>query len=67
MLPTDPGQIPVAEVQLEGIRRSYLNRALETTTAAPGGPDLAFLAAETRWTEERVRQELETARVSAPA
>jgi hypothetical protein len=55
VLPTEAGQLRVEEIDLDGVRRSYLRRALERFEGSPTDEEIAFLAAETRWTEDQVR------------
>ncbi len=66
LVPEHPSQLAVVDVDLDRVRRSYLRSAL---AARPEGPpaereplqevDLAFLAEETRWSVERVREEID--------
>jgi cysteine synthase len=64
LIPEHPSQVRVVDVDLERVRRSYLRRACE---ALPGGArvaevDVAFLAEETRWSPDRVREVLDEVR-----
>jgi cysteine synthase len=63
VIPEHPSQLAVADVDLEHVRRSYLEHALASLPAAQaiGQVDVAFLAEETRWSEERVRELLKEA------
>jgi cysteine synthase len=54
VLPTHAGQLRIEEVDLDSVRRSYLRRALETFDPSPTDEEIAFLAAETRWSEDQV-------------
>ncbi len=62
-IPEHPSQIEVVDVDLDRVRRSYLRNALAAVPEAERGRlgevDVAFLAAETRWTPSRVRESLE--------
>jgi cysteine synthase len=57
-IPEDPSQIEAVDVDLDGLRRSYLRHALATlprdATLAP--VDVEFLAVETRTTESYVQE-----------
>jgi cysteine synthase len=64
LIPESPSQVRVADVDLERVRRSYLRHARE---ALPAGArlaevDVAFLAEETRWRPDRVREVLDEMR-----
>ncbi len=61
VIPADPAQIAVVDVDLNHVRRSYLRRALGSLPAGaePGEADLAFLAAETRTSREYVQESIE--------
>jgi len=61
VIPADPAQIAVVDVDLNHVRRSYLRRALGSLPdgAEPGETDLAFLAAETRTSREYVQESIE--------
>ena len=61
VIPRDPAQIGVRDVDLDHIRRSYLRRALQplSTPQALGEGDIAFLAAETRSAQQTIRDFIE--------
>jgi len=50
VIPEHPSQIKVAEIDLDGVRRLYLRRAIESLPEGTtlSDVDLDFLAAETR-------------------
>ena len=58
VIPERLEQIRVAEVDLDELRRSYLRNALDTVPAGVrlDEEDKAFLAAETRWSQARVKE-----------
>jgi cysteine synthase len=58
VIPAHPAQIAVVDVDVERLRRLYLQRALESLPAGAslGEVDLAFLAAETRSTPTHVQE-----------
>jgi cysteine synthase len=58
LIPEHPSQIAAVDVDLDEVRRSYLRRALATLPAGarPDDVDVEFLAAETRWSADRVRE-----------
>lgn len=59
VIPEHPGQIRVAELELDQIRHSYLKNALARAGAGNlSGEDLDFLAEETRWDRSRVEKEI---------
>ncbi len=64
VIPEHPGQVEVAEVDLDHTRRSYLKRALDTVAGDRPleAVDLRFLAEETRWSEDRVKEEIDALR-----
>lgn len=64
VIPEHPRQVGVAEVDLDHIRESYLKKALDTVPAerALEAGDLRFLAEETRWSEDRVKEEIDALR-----
>jgi len=57
VIPEDPAQIKVREVDLDHVRRSYLHHALQSLPpqTALGDADIAFLAAETRSGQQTIR------------
>jgi cysteine synthase len=61
VIPADPAQIAVVDVDLNHVRRSYLRRALGSLPAGaePGETDLAFLAAETRTSRDYVQESID--------
>jgi cysteine synthase len=58
LIPEDPSQVRIAEVDLERVRRSYLRHAAEALPrdARLEPVDRAFLADETRWSTDRVQE-----------
>jgi hypothetical protein len=58
LIPEHPAEIRVTDVELDRVRRSYLRHAQEALPAGVrlGEADLAFLAEETRWSPDRVRE-----------
>lgn len=59
VLPTHPSQISVVDYDLDAARHSYLRKAIEGYTLEDLEPvDLQFLADETRWSKERVIEEI---------
>ncbi|HBR23439.1 MAG TPA: hypothetical protein DD782_02635 [Firmicutes bacterium] len=59
VLPTNPGQISVVDYDLNSARRSYLRKATEGYTVEDlDQVDLEFLADETRWSKEKVIEEI---------
>ena len=58
VIPEHPGQIATREIDLDGVRRSYLRNALERLPAGarPQAEDITFLAAETRTSADRVKE-----------
>jgi len=56
VIPEHPSQLAVKEVDLDGVRRSYLRHAVESLAAGdqPSDVDLNFLAEETRSTRRYV-------------
>jgi cysteine synthase len=67
VIPEHPSQIAVAEVDLDGLRRSYVANAL---AAVPGAPsldevDVAFLAADTKSSTSFVREVIDEVRAQA--
>jgi threonine synthase len=67
VIPEHPAQIRAVDVDLDRVRRSYLQHALD---AAPEGArledtDLEFLAAETRWSPAIVREVIDEMRPAA--
>ncbi|MEJ2088263.1 MAG: 2-amino-4-oxopentanoate thiolase subunit OrtB [Gammaproteobacteria bacterium] len=59
VIPEHPSQIHVKDVDLHGVRRSYLQNAAERLPAGPLAPvDLEFLATETRSTTDYVTEVL---------
>jgi cysteine synthase len=64
VIPDHPKRLSVRDVDLEHVRASYLRHALESRPKAVAltEADVAFLAEETRWSEDRIRDfERETA------
>jgi len=57
VIPEDPAQIKVREVDLDHVRRSYLHHALQSLPpqTALRDADIAFLAAETRSGQQTIR------------
>ncbi|MGI9592204.1 MAG: 2-amino-4-oxopentanoate thiolase subunit OrtB, partial [Myxococcota bacterium] len=67
LIPERLEQVQAVDVDLERMRRSYLQNALE---AVPEGTDLEdvdldFLSAETRWSPAQVREEIDAIRRAA--
>jgi hypothetical protein len=60
LIPEHPSQVAVRDVNLDHVRRSYLRHSLETLGRDEEitQVDVAFLAEETRWSEDRVRNYL---------
>lgn len=58
VIPQHPKQLGVIDVDLEQVRRSYLRHALGSLAEGqqPSATDVAFLAAETRLTEDDVQE-----------
>ncbi len=58
VIPEDPAQLSVVEVDLDRVRESYLRHALGSIPAGAelGDADVEFLAAETRLTTAKVRE-----------
>jgi cysteine synthase len=58
VIPEHPSQLATVEVDLDGLRRSYLHNALDTLGegTTPSEADIAFLAADTNSTEDYVRK-----------
>jgi cysteine synthase len=58
VIPQHPGQLGIVDVDLARIRHSYLHHALAALPDGqkPGATDVAFLAAETRLTEDDVQE-----------
>ncbi len=60
VIPEHPAQIRAVDVDLEHVRQSYMKNALaQVNPSELTEVDLAFLAEETRWSRERLAQELE--------
>jgi cysteine synthase len=61
LIPEHPSQVNVVDVDLDRVRRSYLRHAQDALRAGAHveEADLAFLAVETRWSRERVREVLD--------
>jgi cysteine synthase len=61
VIPEHPAQIATREIDLDGVRQSYLRNAMESlpTGTRPGPEDIAFLAAETRMSTDRVKEVLD--------
>jgi len=61
VIPEHPAQIATREVDLDGVRHSYLRNALESlpADARPGPEDIEFLAAETRLSADQVEEVLD--------
>jgi cysteine synthase len=64
VIPEHPGQIAAMDVDLEGVRRLYLLRAIESLpqTASVSEVDLDFLATETRTTRAFVQESIDELR-----
>ncbi len=64
VIPEHPSQVAVVEVELERLRRLYLQRALESVPAGAqlSEVDLEFLAAETRTSRTHVEEVLQALR-----
>ena len=64
VIPEHPGQVEIAEVDLDHTRRSYLKRSLDTVAGDRPleAVDVRFLAEETRWSEDRVKEEIDALR-----
>jgi 2-amino-4-ketopentanoate thiolase beta subunit len=61
VIPQVPEQIRTRDLDLDGVRRSYLrNLARDDRSRTLTAPELEFLAAETRWSASRVREEWAT-------
>jgi cysteine synthase len=67
VIPEHPGQITTQEVDLDQVRRSYLRNALGSLAEGTEleAEDLPFLAAETRWTMDRVEEVIHELRTQA--
>ncbi len=61
VIPEHPAQIEAREVDLDGVRYSYLRNAVESLAegARPGPEDIEFLAAETRMSTDQVEEVLD--------
>jgi len=61
VIPEHPAQVAVRDVDLDGVRHSYLRNAVERLPegAHPGPEDIEFLAAETRMSADRVEEVLD--------
>ena len=61
VIPEHPAQIATREVDLDGVRHSYLRNAVESlpARARPGPEDIEFLAAETRLSADQVEEVLD--------
>lgn len=60
-IPREPDKLEIEDVDLDGIRASYLRHAISALDDGPAQleePDLAFLAEETRLSPERVEESL---------
>lgn len=57
VIPVHPAQIATHEIDLDGVRHSYLRNAVERLPAGarPGPEDIEFLAAETRTSADQVK------------
>ena len=60
VIPEHPAQIVTREIDLRGVRHSYLRNAVERLPAgaSPGPEDIEFLAAETRMSADQVKEVL---------
>ena len=58
ILPAHPSLLRAVDVDLDHMRRSLITHAAETVDHAPTSGDIAFLAEETKSTEEFVREAL---------
>jgi cysteine synthase len=61
VIPEDPAQVAVRDVDLDDVRHSYLRNAAERLpeSARPGPEDFEFLAAETRMSADHVEEVLD--------
>ena len=68
VIPTHPSQIGVVDVDLERVRRLYLQRAVESVPAGAtlSDVDIEFLAAETRTSRDHAREIIDQLRVDPP-
>jgi hypothetical protein len=67
VIPDHPSRIRCRDLDLDELRRSYLRGLAARGDLRPLGPeDAAYLSAETRWPDERVRREWD-AQVAAAA
>ena len=57
IIPDDPARLRPRDLDLDTVRRSYL-RNVAGTRPHPDQAEMAYLAAETRWSQERVATEL---------
>ncbi len=64
VIPQHPAQIAVAEIELDRVRREYLQRVLASlpNETSLGDVDIRFLAAETRTTQTRAEEILDELR-----
>ena len=58
VIPEHPSQLAVVDIDLDGVRRSYLRNAIESLAEGVrlSGVDIEFLAAETRSSQEYVQE-----------
>jgi cysteine synthase len=61
VIPEHPAQIATREIDLDGVRQSYLRNAMESLPAGirPGPEEIEFLAAETRTSADQVKEVLD--------
>jgi threonine synthase len=66
LIPEQPAQLRAVDVDLDRVRRSYLQHALDSLPAAAAlqAVDVDFLADETRWSAARVREEIDGLRAT---
>ncbi len=58
VIPQSPDQLRTRDLDLDGVRRSYMrNLARDDRSRTLAAPELEYLAAETRWSVSRVREE----------
>ncbi|HVO23741.1 MAG TPA: PLP-dependent lyase/thiolase, partial [Candidatus Margulisiibacteriota bacterium] len=64
VIPEHPAQIAAVDIDLERVRRLYLQRAIESlpTAASMSAIDLDFLAAETRTSRAYVQESIDELR-----
>lgn len=68
VVPDHPSRIRTRDLDVDDLRRSYVRHlAARYAGSALSAQDVAYLAAETRWPEQRVRAEWDATRTAAPA